>query len=114
MSRRIDVHAALWGQVRDAPNFSKLTIEQCAVQTDAAIQALSVALDWARAGDAAKAGHYVEDALRLLERAPERVPGFPVMSRGELDDMIGERGADISENDLSNLRAQMAVFCYGR
>lgn len=67
---RVDVQAALWGQVKDAPNFSKLTIEACAVQVQAAIQSLTVALDHARAFNAEQAAHYAEDALRLLEGAP--------------------------------------------
>lgn len=74
---RVDVPAALEGQVRDDPNYSRLTITACAVQVRAAIQSLSVALDWARIASttdasAALAANYIEDGLRLLEGAPER------------------------------------------
>lgn len=79
---RVDVQAALEGQFRDAPNYSRLTIGQCAVQTRAAIQALCVSLDWARAGDAPKAAHYAEDALRLLEGSPERVAANTTQTEG--------------------------------
>lgn len=76
---RVDVPAALEGQLRDDPHYSRLTIDACAVQVRAAIACLSVAHDWAKAaertgsqGYARNAADQIEDALRLLEGAPER------------------------------------------
>jgi len=86
---RVDVPAALEGQLRDDPNFSRLTIDACAVQVRAAVACLCVAKDWAKAaertgshGYARNAADQIEDALRLLEGAPER-SAIPRAKQGE-------------------------------
>lgn len=103
---RLDVRLALYGQVKDAPNVSRLTIEQCAIQVESAVMALTCALDWAREGDARKAAHYAEDALRLLEGAPDKTPGLAYgTTRGDLDDAyIHHVDGNPHNNHPANLR----------
>jgi hypothetical protein len=68
-----DVQAALWGQVKDAPHFSRPTIEACANEVQRAIVGLSDALGHARRGDAKLAADGIENTLRRLEGAPPRL-----------------------------------------
>lgn len=69
----LDIQAALWRQVEDAPNFSRLTIEAAAQGVHRVIVELTEALDHAKRGDAKLAADGIEDALRRLEGAPARL-----------------------------------------